>query len=179
MRRLIFLPLMTLFLAACQKNATILESAAQPVYRELGGTTLVLNQDLDVAAAQARVFIQDGVVREGFNSYRAHCAFEIDDVQHDGAVIRADRFTVSRVQSARVQVVQHEPLHVAAMWRVSGMGRGGSASYYDGYHFWLTSADQPQVRRMSCFGVYAQPSDLYPPTMEEIRSTLGSIATLE
>jgi hypothetical protein len=32
---------------------------------------------------------------------------------------------------------------------------------------------------MSCFGVYAQPGELYPPTVEEIRAALGPVATLQ
>ena len=45
-------------------------------------------------------------------------------------------------------------------------------------HFWFTSASQPDVRRMSCFGVYAEPYELYPPTVQEIRQALGSIAEI-
>lgn len=179
MKHLIAIPLVALLLSACQTSSTIRETSDGSVYRQLEGTTLVLNQDLDIAAERARVFIQNGAVRSGFDSYRTHCAFEIDDVRHDGAVIRADSFTVSRVQSAIVQVVMREPLRVAALMRVDGIDGGGSGSYYAGYHLWLASANQPQVRRVSCFGVYAQPYELYPPTVEEIRSALGQIATLE
>jgi hypothetical protein len=32
---------------------------------------------------------------------------------------------------------------------------------------------------MSCFGVFAQPYELYPPTLEEIRHALGSVAEIQ
>jgi len=179
MKHLIALPLLALLLSACQTSSTVRESLDGSVYRQLEGSTLVLNQDLNIAAERARVFIQNGAVRTGFNSFKTHCAFEIDSIRHDGAVIRGGSFAVSRVQAAIVQVVMREPLRLAALWRVDGMDGGGSQSYYAGYHFWLTSADQPQVRRMSCFGVYAEPGELYPPTVEEIRAALGPVATLQ
>ena len=31
---------------------------------------------------------------------------------------------------------------------------------------------------MSCYGIYAEPQDAYPPTLEEIRQALGSVAEI-
>ena len=47
--------------------------------------------------------------------------------------------------------------------------------FHDGYHFWLASETQPQVMRLSCFGVYARWPDLYPPTLDDIAAALGEI----
>ena len=62
---------------------------------------------------------------------------------------------------------------------LAGFGGSGSSSYHEGFHFWIYSERQPDVRRMSCYGVYAQPYELYPPTLEEIRVALGGLAVIE
>jgi hypothetical protein len=180
MKRVLLVSFAAWTLVACQQSSTVRDSAAGDVYRNVEGASLVLNQDLRVAAGKARVFVQDGAVVSGFNSYKPHCAFEIDSVRHDGVAIQADTFVISRVQASTQQVVSAEPVRLAALLLADGMGDGGggSASYYEGYHFWLTSANQPNVRRMSCYGVYAQPYELYPPTLEEIRQLLGEIAEI-
>jgi len=173
--------LVAMFLAGCQLGGSLAVRDATGVDRftQFEGASLVLKQDLKIAAGKARVFLQNGEVSGWFDSYQPHCSFEIDSVQHDGVSIQADTFTVSRVQGSIQRVVSREPIRVASLQLLAGMaGGGGSQSFYEGYHFWLTSANQPQVRRMSCFGVYAQPYELYPPTVEEIRQVLGSIAEI-
>ena len=165
-------------LAACQQSSTVRESMAGGDYRRLDGASLVLNQEISVSAGKARVFIQNGAVGQGFDSYQPHCAFEIASVNHDGFAIAADTFVIAKVEGSIQQVVSIEPARVAALGLFAGLNGGGSASYYQGYHFWLSSMEQPEVRRMSCFGVYAQPYELYAPTMEEIGQALGPLAEI-
>jgi hypothetical protein len=71
------------------------------------------------------------------------------------------------------------PVRVASLQFAGfdGDSDGVSASFM-GYHFWLNSPRQPHVMRMTCHGVYAEPGDLRPPTLQEIRDTLGDIAHL-
>lgn len=170
----------TLLLGACQDSSTVRDVAGANRFIQLEGASVVLKQTLRVPAGKARVFLQDGQVSSGFDSYRPHCAFEIKSVQHDGFDIEPDTFVISRVQNSLQQVVSAEPVRVAGLRLAAGAGidGGGSASYYEGYHFWLSSVAQPDVRRMSCFGVFAQPYDLYPPTVEEIGRALGGIAEI-
>jgi hypothetical protein len=169
-----------LVLAGCQNTSTtVRESSTSNIYQQLQGAGLVLKQAVSVPAGKARAFVQDGEVRSGFDSYKPHCAFEISTINHDGFTIEADAFAINRVQSQILRVVSAEPIRLAGLQLTSGIGgAGGSSSYYDGYHFWLSSVKQPEVRRMSCFGVYAQPYELYAPTMEDIRQTLGSLAEI-
>jgi len=179
MKKPIIAAVVALALGACQQSSTVRETSSGS-FQQLQGANLVLNQPIRVSAGKARIFVQDGKVRSGYNSFKPHCGFEIKSVNHDGFVINPDTFVVSRVQGSVQEVVSVEPVRVAAIGLMSGIGGGGgSASYYSGYHFWLTSEDQPEVRRMSCFGVFAQPFELYPPTVEEIRFALGTVATLE
>jgi len=69
--------------------------------------------------------------------------------------IQADTFVISGVQGSKQQVVSAEPVRLAGLLLADGMddGGGGSSSNYEGYHFWLTSAHQPNVRRLRCHGV--------------------------
>ena len=55
---------------------------------------------------------------------------------------------------------------------------GGSQAYYSGCHFWLASDIQPEVRRMTYYWVYAEPYELYPPTLKETNAALGAVAEL-
>jgi len=179
MKRFLAVSLTFFVLVACQNSSTVRESATGNIYQQLEGASLVLNQEITVTSGKARAYIQDGVVRYGYDSYKPHCAFEISSIKHDGFPIEADTFAITRVQRSLQEVVSIEPVRLAALQLVRGIGgAGGSASYFDGYHFWLSSVKQPGVRRMSCFGVFAQPYELYPPTMDDIRQVLGLLAEI-
>ena len=168
-----------LLLAGCQTNSTVRDVAGKDQFTQLTGASLVLNQALPIRADQARVFVQGGQVSTGFNSYRTSCGFEIGSVQHGGVKIQPDTFAITSVQGSLTPVVSTEPMRFAALHLADAGGMdGGSQAYYQGYHFWLSSEKQPDVRRMTCYGVYAEPYDLYPPTLAEIREALGSIAEI-
>ncbi len=176
---------MAALLVACQDSSTVRDESLGG-YRQLQGASLVLNQAIEVPAGKARVFLQDGgrgdrqsLLGGSFDQYRPHCAFEIEAVDHDGFVIRPDTFRISRVQHSLQPVVRSvSPLRLAALELSMGLDDRGSAAYHEGYHFWLVSAAQPTVRRLSCYGAYAEPHDLYPPTLGEIRRVLGRIAEI-
>lgn len=175
-----------LLIGACQQSATVRESFGQG-FVQLSGSYLVLKQPLDVPAGKARVFIQAGgtpeapsrVLSGGFDHYSPHCAFEIRSIDHAGFTIAPDTFRITQVQGSLERVVETAPVEVAALGFAGlGMDGGGSTAYHEGYHFWLASERQPQVMRMSCYGVYAEPYELYPPTLQEIREALGGIAEI-
>ena len=180
MKTMVLAVAVSLLLAACQRSATILDPAVRG-WVSLDGARLQVHQPLPVAAGRARVFVQDGnVTGGGFNGYRTHCAFEIESIDHAGVTIEPDTFQIVRVQHTVVQVVQARPLMMAGLSHAfAGLGGAGSSSYHEGFHFWIYSERQPDVRRMSCYGVYAQPYELYPPTLEEISVALGGLAVIE
>ena len=179
MRILSILLASTLLLAGCSKSAAVRESAGGD-FLQLQGATLVLNQAVEVGPGKARVFIQDGrVLGNGFDHYRAHCGLEIRSVQHDGFVVQPDRFAITLVQGSLQQVVTRGAVQVASLSLASGIdGGNGSSAYHEGYHFWLESRQQPEVIRLSCYGVYAQPYELEPPTLQEIHEALGPLAEI-
>ena len=168
-------------IAGCQSSSTVRERAGG-AFVGLQNATLVLESDLTIPPNRSRVFLQDGgvggeaVASGGFDSYRPHCAIEIRSIDHGGFPVNAGEYRVTRVQRTTVQVVAASRLQVASAG--GGISGGGSASYYDGYHFWLASDSDPEVRRMSCYGVYAQPFELFPPTLDEINTAIRGIGRL-
>lgn len=176
-----------LLLLGCQKSAPVREAEGQQAFVQLQGATLVLRQPLTVPAGSARVFVQAGaasdggrsrVLSGGFDQYRPHCAFEIRSIRHNGFTIEPDTFRIVQVQGSLQSVVMRGPVMVASLQLARGMEAAGSSAYHQGYHFWLESERQPEVRRMSCYGVYAEPDTLQPPTLQEIRDALGGIAEI-
>jgi hypothetical protein len=171
-------------LAGCQQSSTVRDDTFGH-YRQLQGASLVLKQALTVPAGKARVFLQDGregqgraIVGGGFDHYRTHCAFEIDEVRHAGFTIEPGTFRIERVQHSVTPVVMARPVQVASLLLADGLDGEGTSAYYEGYHFWLSAPGQPGLRRLSCYGAYAEPPDLYPPTLGEIRAALGGIADI-
>ena len=177
MKIIVLVVAVSLVLAGCQRSATVRDPGSRG-WVLLDGARLQVRQALPVSAGKARVFVQDGFVTGGFDNYRAHCAFEIESIDHDGGTIEPDTFQIVRVQHTLVPVVQARPLMVAGPWHVNADVNGGSSSYHEGYHFWIYSERQPEVMRMSCYGVYAQPYELEPPTLVEIRRALGDLAEI-
>jgi len=49
---------------------------------------------------------------------------------------------------------------------------------WQGCHLWLASAEQPDVRRLTCVGVDSVPFTARPPSIDQIRDALGTVATL-
>ncbi|MGB5202071.1 MAG: hypothetical protein WBN68_17715 [Sedimenticolaceae bacterium] len=186
MRLRILLVMMAFLVGACQYSATVREELGRG-FVDLQGARVVLKKDIGVAAGRARVYIQDGgpdarqarVRSSGFDSFRPSCAFEIDSVDHPGVTISADSFLITRVQATVVEVVSLTPVQVAGLRLTGAGGIDGGPMLYSGYHFWLASEKQPDVRRMTCYGVYAESGELYPPTLAEIRRALRGVAEIE
>lgn len=171
------LALCTTLLAGCIGGATVREDARINRYLDLVGGQVELLQPLQVPAGKARVFLQKGKLRSGFDFYTPHCSFEIRSIDHNGITIDPDSFEITRVTGEMTEIVQTGTLRVAAL-RLSGVDDGGISQYFEGYHFSLNSARQPEILRMNCFGLHAEPGDLRPPTLREIDATLGDIAHL-
>jgi hypothetical protein len=115
-----------------------------------------------------------------FDSFWPNCNFEVGRLdQENSQIIEPDRFTVRRSQFLTEEVVQRaEAVHLASLRLADGQDSGGHSMIYEGWHLWLESPDQPDVRRLTCRGVFADPHRADPPSIAEIRDALGDIATL-
>jgi hypothetical protein len=171
-------------LAACQSGA-IQSSSASGFDLNLVGKPLVINEPVTIPAGRARVFLQGGGVlgQRGlgggrYNLYEPHCALEIDSVDHDGFIVPAGEYLVTRVERSVVSVVSLDSVKLASSTLAFGPLFQRSDRFHDGFHFWLTSEAMPAVRRLSCFGVYARWPDLAPPSLDEINAAMGGVARL-
>lgn len=142
--------------------------------------TVALHQALPIAPERARIFLQNGKVigKSELDQYQPHCGFEVRKLMPVVQTIESEDFVVSRVQHLLEEVVMLLPVQVASL-QVAGLDLDSSPSdIFRGYHFWFASTNQPDVMRMTCRGVFAEPWQAYPPTMDEIAVALGDVATL-
>lgn len=179
MRTIGFVVLASCLLVGCQAELNL--RGASDLTRDLRqkDVRLLLKQDVNIPAGRARLFLQDGGVVGARNFYRPHCILEVDPVDHTGFPVSADVFDVVRVQRSTVQIASEDMPRLAATFTAFGGYRNSSDRFHDGYHFWLQSETQPAVMRLTCYGVFARPIDLRPPTLEEINAALGEVGTLQ
>ncbi len=156
-------------------------AAMAPRYQ--GGDTgyrFILHQPVTIPAGRARVYIQDGKVLSGFDSYEVSCSLEVRTLARKARTVKPDTFVVYRIQQffEEVAAARWRPVQLASLKLTSVFGSGPS-DIYRGYHLWLHSDRQPDVLRLTCRGVFAAPWRAYPPTYEEMVETLGKVADLK
>lgn len=136
-----------------------------------------LREPVAMPRDRARIHLQNGQSGVGFNSYEPSCTLEIRVINRDAAeIIQPDVFMVEQVQHLFEEVVEFKQHRLAALAMGGGSAMdAGPAMIHEGYHFWLKSPRQPNVLRLTCRGLYAEPHRAHPPSMEEIQHTLGSI----
>jgi len=171
----LFPVLLSLFLAGCVRFL--------PDYSgEDAGYRLILHQPIVIPPQRTRIFIQEGkIAGTGFNSYEVSCNIEVRKLKEESQRIEPDTFVVNRVQEFFEEVAD-------TGWRpetLAGLGLAGAdvdsspSDIFRGWHFWLHSEKQPDLIRLTCRGVFAEPWEAVPPTFEEIAWTLGNIASLK
>lgn len=174
MKPQILLVLLTV-LSGCQTVAPVFPNGSLTTRL----TEIKLMQPLTVSPGTRRVFVQDGRVLSGggdANQYRPQCAFEVRERMDLDQIIPPQSFRVARVQSLMEEVVQWKPVRMAGLL-LRGINDGGAPQVHAGYHFWFDT-NNGDVRRMTCYGVFADIYKVEPPTLEEIRQALAGIAEL-
>ena len=102
-----------------------------------------LTRPLQIPANSAHTNFENGRTSAGRNLFAKHCEFEINTVRETPQTVLPDTFRVSR---AMRRVVGDEQ---------TGMPRfpfgffGCTEQYYE-THFWLSSQQQPGVRKLIC-----------------------------
>lgn len=173
--------LVTLWISGCASPAP--NDTASPYMKVPPGSVLTINRQIEVPPGSTRVYFQNGRVTRGFDHYAPNCNIEVsrlDDAQVQ--YVEAGEYPVSEVQNTLEEVVRSRAKQLAALGPMlageGGDGGDGSAMVYKGYHLWLEGAD-PNVRRLSCRGAYGDAHESYPPSINEIRQSLGDIMTLQ
>ncbi len=173
--------LAALLLGGCATR--IPKDTASPYYQVPVGSMLKIHRMIEVPPVTTRLFFQNGKVSASFNHYVPNCNIEVykrDNYQVQ--LVKPGEYRIFKVQKTSQEVVRARRLQVAAQdWTLvalSGGGEGGNSSIYEGYHLWLEGLD-PNVMRLSCRGVFADPSEAYPPSIDEMRQALGEIMTMD
>lgn len=172
--RLILAVSVLLWLSSC--------SSYLPDYSDRdSGYRLVLHKALQVAPGNARVFLQGGrqLPSLAFDQYEPSCSLEVRKLSEQVQTIEPDQFVVNLVQDLIEEVAQWRTLQLASLGLAGAAVDSSPADIFRGYHFWLTSSDQPNVLRMTCRGAFSEPWNAQPPTQVEIAAALGDYATLE
>jgi len=167
------LALATLSLTACANLAPKDENS--PFYAVPAGSRIVLHQNLQISPDRARVYLQDGKIVRGPSPFSPYCQFEVNDLLPAGQILKADEFVVRKTQMGEEFIASRSPFILA----VSGGGNAGSRDLLLVWHLWLESPRQPNVRRMICGGRFDTPYRARRPSINEIRTQLGDIATLK
>jgi hypothetical protein len=156
--------------------------ASSPFYKVPEGSVIALHQALELRPGTTRTWLQFGqAVGSSFDRYAPNCNFESWTIDHDRSrKILPGAFVVRRIQNVREEVVRVDAPRRFAALRLAdgGIDGGGPSMVYEGYHLWLENPQQPDVRRLTCRGAFADPWEAYPPSIEEIRAALGQLATL-
>lgn len=177
-RQLGLIALPVLF-AAC--SLPVANDPNSPYAKTPLGSTLELNQTIEIQPGSTRVFIQNGQLTKGFNRYATNCNIEVRKIEYNTTqTIATGSYEVVRVQSTYDENVKTiSPTRLAALGslRLADSVDRGSTMVYAGYHLYLAGAD-PNVMRLSCRGAFADPSEALPPSITEIRQALGDIITL-
>lgn len=139
------------------------------------GTEIVFNTDVPIRPDRARATIQRGAIAPAVHPFDIWCQLEVRDVMPVEQTVRADTFTLHKVSRETTQVVQIDPPQRVASAGVDG---GSYSDVTQIWHLWLSSPRQPNVRRLSCGGVFDSPSRAQYPSVLEIRAALGPVATL-
>jgi hypothetical protein len=148
---------------------------------EDSGYRLQLLRPLLVPPENARVFVQEGKMLPSlsFNQYQISCSFEVRQLSEQPQTIEVDTFVVNRVQQMQEEVASWRTVKLASLQLSDAAVDSSPPDIFRGWHFWLHSDKQPNVLRMTCRGVFAEPWEAEPPTLAEIRQALGDIASLK
>lgn len=178
------LGLMMLLLAGCAQQPV--GDRGYPYYQVPAGSRLILNDQLEIKPGHTRTFVQRGAITDhsDLDQYYPSCSFELRDLKQVPQSVTPDTFVVSRVELGQSQIV--------ALPSVQRLAFNGSLpsfgfSAWDGgeplvasfYHIWLTSSQQPNVMRLTCYGAMADLSESQRPTYGEIEEALGTVASIE
>lgn len=159
-----------------------------PNYPPPAGSVIILNQDLEIPPETTRVFLQQGKVYgyHGFDRYLPWCYFELEKLKSTTQILSADTFEIYRITSRTEQVVENTAVHLAGLGvrpatdtLVAMSGGDGPSTETAVVHMWLRSERQSDIRKLVCGGAEENPAIVQAPSIDQIRTSLGEIATLQ
>lgn len=162
-------------LVACVSNEWSADPTS-PHSRVPVGSTFVLERRVRIPAGKTRVFF-----RGGRSGAVPECSVEVRKLDDEAVqTVEPGSFRIRRVQNLATQVVSNSRRERPSA-RACSMGGGstGNIMIYEGYHLWLDAADQPNLMRLSCYGVFDDQAYAKPPSVQEIQLALSEIGRIE
>lgn len=152
-----------------------------PYSRVPEGSELDIRRTIEVPPGRTRVFFQAGRETANFDHYVPNCNIEVDRLDYESVqYVAPGVYRIRRVQRHMEEIVTIDYPQVAALGvELADLGGddGGDIMIYDGYHLWLEGAD-PNLMRLTCRGVLADPVDARPPSVNQIHAALGESMSL-
>lgn len=146
------------------------------------GSVLRIEQRIPIPAGRARIWLRGDSLSTGSTSVAPICGLEVDEIDHEGVqYIEPGELRIRRVQNLWAEVVQRWPaLPDGARLQLADVnGGGGTPMIREGWHLWLEGEQHPNLMRLTCVGMLNDMPEARPPTVAEIRASLGRFATLE
>ncbi len=182
---------LVLFLTACTSVAVHGQpDEMSPEFMVPVGSTLVLNQPLQVPAWQDQVYFQDGQTMSwrGVNIYMPHCTLKLTTKKETPQTIQADTFVVKRSYTELFFMQVQAPAQPSGI-QLAAAGWGATAPIdfetHDAMDYKvmaavmeLHSAAQPDAICMICAD-WGLPPERPHITVNKIRRALGAVMTLE
>lgn len=173
-KRLLVVGLIVL-LGGCQAYQGDVNS---PFFAVPSGSQLILNRSLTVSPERVAVYLQDGQAYDGLpNTYNPYCKFEVSDKKATAQQVKPDTFRIyNSTRHWTISMTDSRP----AVRRVSFLGdntQGGPSFKIYASYFYLRSARQPQVLKMTC-EYWGDPVTGHFLSVNQIRQALGDIFTL-
>lgn len=174
MYKIALLIIYLLLTLSCDQHAVKDEQSL--AYSITVGSTLILNQEVNIGANLGRTFFQSGKItpEKDINIYYPHCSITVNTIRPQIYTILPTRFQIIKVINGEEYAQDNMLFADSNLIPVSdGPIITGLVTYY-----YLQSADEPDVRTLECI----QWDSLYENnflTISETRESLGSIFTLQ
>jgi hypothetical protein len=145
----------TLLLAGCQTTATTDVNSIW--FKIRPGSTLVLNQPVEIPAGEAHIDLQNGQLSGGVDEYTVNCIFEIENLGPH--TVTPDSFAITDASDSQEWVSQPDIMR-----------------FYK--ELWLKSDRQPEVLKLVCQD-WAGPLQGRPVSVGEIENAVGAYFTFK
>ena len=166
-------------LAGCSSNDVKDEDSA--FYAVPVGSTLVLNQQVNIRGDQVAVYVQNGELMQygEVNFYLPNCKFEIYAMSEQPRTVQADTFEIIKVEDDIESSSLQKNTDLAALDNALTFGMPGR-SYVFNYAtlMYLNSEKQKDVYRMTCQHWEDVMDDRHL-SITQMRQAMGDVFTLK
>ncbi len=145
------------------------------------GTKIVLHKSLSVLPDRAGLFIQNGENKGGnHNRFEPFCYIRFHNVSDEKRTIKADTFEVinSRIET-RLIARNTKPLAPPYNNVSFRLVDSTPSDILEVLTMQIRSKSQPNIHLLECGGIENSPSEVEPPTPEDVKTAMGSIMTFQ